>query len=263
DLDKPWLVCNAKRDLGVVCLQAGSTSGRRSLAPRPEVDVVSARHLIIGAGEVGTALRQVLAASGPCEIRDVEPVEAQVDVLHIAFPWSATFVEHVHAYRAQHGADLVIVHSTVPVGTCDEHGWVHSPVRGRHPRLAPGLRVFVKHFGGVRASEAAYHWPGWTRVHPYARDTAAGKLWELIQYGVQIQAEKAIHAWCPANGVDPEIADTEFAETYNDGYRRLNEPQFVRPVLEHVPGPIGGHCVVQNARLLDHPLARIVTDGLP
>jgi len=223
---------------------------------------VSARHLVIGAGEVGTALHQVLRASGPTAIRDVEPVEAQADALHIAFPWSAAFVEHVHDYRAQHGADLVIVHSTVPVGTCDEHGWVHSPVRGRHPRLAPALRVFVKHFGGARAAQAAKLWPGRTRVHARARDTEAGKLWELVQYGVAIQVEKAIHAWCAEHDVNFDIAYREFAETYNAGYKWLDEPQFIRPILEHVPGPIGGHCVVQNAPMIDHPLSRIVTDGL-
>src|SRR5690606_40778498 len=53
--------------------------------------------------------------------------------------------EHVQRYAAEHGAELVVVHSTVPVGTCDANGWVHSPVRGRHPNLVGGLRKFVKH----------------------------------------------------------------------------------------------------------------------
>src|SRR5690606_24505606 len=151
---------------------------------------------------------------------------------------------------------------TVPVGTCDARGWVHSPVRGRHPHLAEGLRTFVKHFGGLGADEAAQHWPGRSRTHAFARDTEAGQLWELVQYGVNIRIEKAIHAWCVEHGVDPEVAYTEFAETYNEGYRALGDEHFVRPVLKHMPGPIGGHCVVQNAPHIDHPLARIVTEGL-
>jgi len=220
-------------------------------------------HLVVGAGEVGTALHTVLGTRAACEIRDVLPVgDVQAEVLHIAFPWSERFVEQVQGYVAEHGAELVVVHSTVPVGTCDAHGWVHSPVRGRHPHLAEGLRTFVKHFGGERAYEAARHWPGWSRVHAWARDTEAGKLWELIQYGINIQVEKAIHEWCTERGADFEIVYTEFAETYNRGYRELGEERFVRPVLDHVPGPIGGHCVVQNAGLIDHPLARIVVDGL-
>ena len=219
------------------------------------------RHLVIGAGEVGTALHTVLNTRDVCEIRDVDPIDYRADVIHIAFPWSDAFVEHVQRYAAEHGAELVVVHSTVPVGTCDANGWVHSPVRGRHPNLVGGLRKFVKHFGGLGAHEAALHWPGWSRVHTFARDTEAGKIWELIQYGVQIRVEKAIHAWCAENNVDFDIVYTEFADTYNDGYTQLGEYDFVRPVLKHMPGPIGGHCVVQNASMIDHPLARIVTDG--
>ena len=29
----------------------------------------------------------------------------------------------------------------------------------------------------------------------------------------------------------------------------LGRPEVVRPVLNYVPGPIGGHCVVSNAML--------------
>src|SRR5690606_41264469 len=106
---------------------------------------VPTRHLVIGAGEVGTALHTVLNTRDVCEIRDVDPIDYRADVIHIAFPWSDAFVEHVQRYAAEHGAELVVVHSTVPVGTCDANGWVHSPVRGRHTNLVGGLRKFVKH----------------------------------------------------------------------------------------------------------------------
>lgn len=220
-------------------------------------------HLVVGAGEVGTAVFEVLDTWAPDEVvlRDIDPIRIQADVLHVCFPWSDDFVGQVRGYELEHGVEQVIVHSTVPVGTCDAHGWVHSPVRGRHPHLTEGLETFVKHFGGVGAAEAAELWPGPTRVHARARDTEAGKLWELIQYGVQIRVEKAIHAWCLEHNVDPGIAYRQFAQTYNEGYTRLGDDHFVRPVLKHMPGPIGGHCVVQNAPLIDHPLARIVTDG--
>ena len=221
------------------------------------------RHLVVGAGEVGTAVHEVLDMWSPTAVlRDVDPIDLRADTLHICFPWSARFAEQVHGYTAEHGADLVIVHSTVPVGTCDPHGWVHSPVRGRHPNIADALGLFTKHFGGERADEAAKLWSNVspTAAHALARDTEAGKLWELIQFGINIQVEKAIHAWCIEHGVDPDVAYTQFAQTYNDGYAALRLPEFVRPVLKHMPGPIGGHCVAQNAWMVDHPIARLV-DG--
>jgi hypothetical protein len=219
-------------------------------------------HLIVGAGEVGRALAAVLADCGdPVAIRDLDRFDAVADVLHVCIPWTDDFPSIVARYHDEHHADLVVVHSTVPVGTCDANDWVHSPVRGRHPHLVDGLRAFVKHFGGRRASEAAKAFDAAqidTMLHSRARDTEAGKLWELVQYGVQIRVEKAIHDWCAENAADFDVVYTAMARTYNEGWDRLGFGEFVRPVLTHEPGPIGGHCVRQNASLIDHPLARLV-----
>lgn len=218
------------------------------------------KQLIIGAGEVGQALHEVITGS---DLRDLEDPEtlSRVDVLHIAFPWSEDFAKYVNRYQGMYGADLVIVHSTVPVGTCDPMDWVHSPVRGRHPRLALGLREFTKHFGGTGADVAADFWkgtvgPAW--IHGRAAETEAGKLWEMVQFGLQIVVEKEINAWCEELGLDSDEVYREFAATYNDGYRIVGEPQFARPILDHMPGPIGGHCVLKACELIDHGLGRFV-----
>ena len=221
-------------------------------------------HIVIGAGEVGAAIYQVLADSYTAELRDVEPSGGEADVAHVCFPYSARFVADVREYQQQHSADLIVVHSTVPVGTCDQNGWVHSPVRGRHPELREGVETFVKHFGGKRAGEAAriFRDAGVaTMTHAQAADTEAGKIWELAQYGLQIRVEKEFHAWCEARGIDFEVAYTLMAETYNEGYSKLGFDHFVRPILEHVPGEIGGHCVRENAWMVDHPIGDIVETG--
>lgn len=217
--------------------------------------------LVVGAGEVGTAVHAVLSRAHPVAIRDVEPVDLAADVLHVCIPWSNRFVEVVRGYQRQHLADLVVVHSTVPVGTCDSEGWVHSPVRGRHPELVDSLLTFVKHFGGARAEEAAkvFEVAGCdVAVHPLAAETESAKLWELVQFGLQVVIEQEIYQWCERSGLDPDVVYRQFAEGYNDGYIAMGLSQFVRPVLEHMPGPIGGHCVRQCSVLLDHPLAAMV-----
>lgn len=221
-------------------------------------------HVVVGAGEVGTAIYEVLADRFIVELRDVQPAGGEADVVHVCFPYSTRFIESVRECQQYHSANLVIVHSTVPVGTCDANGWVHSPVRGRHPALREGIETFVKHFGGSRAGEAAsvFNDAGVaTTVHDQAADTEAGKIWELAQYGLQIRVEKEFHAWCEARGIDFEVAYTLMAETYNEGYSKLGFDHFVRPILEHVPGEIGGHCVRENAWMLDHPIGDIVESG--
>lgn len=221
------------------------------------------KHLIIGAGQVGNALFDVLIDDGPTAIRDLRDESYKAEFLHICFPYSDQFVDEVKGYNAQYRPRLVIVHSTVPVGTCDPHGWAHSPIRGRHPNLEEGIRTFDKHVGGWRHEWAGdiFRNAGLVVVeHERARDTEAGKLWELLQYGVNIRVEKQMHEWCAENDVDFDIAYSQFAKTYNNGWARL-EPRFVRPVIEHQDGPIGGHCLINSMRFLNHPLARLVDES--
>lgn len=226
---------------------------------KPILPSLTLTQLVIGLGEVGEAMTAVLGCLG----RDVHWPDGSADVLHICFPWSDLFVSQVEAYQELYEADLVVVHSTIPIGTCDSHGWVHSPVRGRHPDLEAGIRTFVKFFGGNRAAEAAAIFQALgvkTIVTPKAAETEAAKLWELVQFGIQVKVEQAIWDHCTELGIDPDLVYRQFAQTYNAGYRELVASHLTRPVLVHVPGPIGGHCVRQNAALLDHPLARLVTE---
>lgn len=221
---------------------------------------------MIGAGPVGRAIFELIheledRSAHSAYLRDVTPADVEpprAEVLHIAFPFGPDFVEAVRGYQLEYDADLTVIHSTVPVGTSDGLGAVHSPVRGREELIAESLRSFVKYFGGPRAAEAAtvFRAAGVTcAIVSDARTTEAGKLWELVQFGVQVAVEKAIHRYCETWGIDRDIVYREFAATYNDGYMIVGEPHFHRPILDHVPGPIGGKCVVAGARMLRHPLS--------
>lgn len=225
------------------------------------------KHLVVGMGEVGTAVSSVLSRAHDVYTRDIHndvDIPGRLDVMDVCIPWSSDFVHTVYDYKADYNPRMIVIHSTVPVGVCDAEGWVHSPIRGRHPNLEEGVSTFVKHFGGHRAKEAALNWKAAgvpTAVHPRASDTEAGKLWELVQYGVQIQVEKAIHSWCAKNDLDFGVVYTAMAHTYNQGYEELGEHHLTRPILKHQSGPIGGHCVVPMSTLLDHPIAEIVRKG--
>ena len=96
------------------------------------------QQLVIGLGEVGTAISNILN----CDGIDAGDANSQdYEMLHICFPYSDAFVESVKAYKRIYKSEYVVVHSTVPVGTCDAEGWVHSPVRGVHPNLEEGIRT--------------------------------------------------------------------------------------------------------------------------
>ena len=156
------------------------------------------KHVVIGAGEVGSAVAEVLESGypGDVELRDLTGFPRKVDALHVAFPWSPAFAAAVRGYQQDYRPTVTIVHSTVPVGTCDALGVVHSPVTGRHPDLAASIRTFVKFFGGSQARYASSIFALLgiaTEITDRAATTEAGKLWELTQYGLAIVVERQIH----------------------------------------------------------------------
>lgn len=211
------------------------------------------KHLIVGHGEVGQAIHEVLGEADTYDIKDEgSKTHSGIDVVHICIPYIEDFSNIVKMWRDTLGA-LIIVHSTVPVGTCDELGVVHSPVRGVHPHLAEGIRTFKKYFGGKRADEAAKIFANLgivTKTYPEAKVTEAMKLWDTTSYGVMILLEKEIHKWCEENNLPFEEVYSEATRDYNEGYIKLGMENVVRPVLKHYPGKIGGHCVIQNAEIM-------------
>lgn len=220
------------------------------------------RHLIIGMGEVGNALKKIFPDAVTYDLNDdYSPVNTIVcDVIHICFPYDDDFVSDVAEYKRRYGEEaLLIIHATVPVGTSDKVGAVYSPIRGVHPNLEKGIRTFIKYFAGGRALEAGKIFRDvsiLTRVIADTRTLEAAKLWDTTAYGVMLLLEKEIWDWCHQNGVEFEIVYREFTETYNMGYTLLGMPHVLRPFLMHFPGKIGGHCVVENAAFLDSPSAR-------
>lgn len=224
------------------------------------------RNLVVGQGEVGKALLEVLRLGYPDTTGiDIGGEIPQADWVHIAFPWSSDFLEEVGRYQQETGG-TIIVHSTVPVGTCDPNGWVHSPVRGRHPDLAQSLLLFVKFVGcedEKLATRVAYLLRTCgisVEVLPDAKTTEAGKLWELAQFGVAVLLEKQIARFCEDHAIPRAIVYERFAQTYNEGYASMGEGRFVRPVLDHEEGPIGGHCIIPSMDLLNDRVADWVWD---
>src|SRR5690606_3360429 len=91
------------------------------------------------------------------DIRDVDdPHEIlKYDMIVVAFGWHVGFEGTVRRYVEKHlnPGGIVLVASTVPVGTCWPWGWNHLLVRGRHPYMADSFRVGKLQVSGPRAGE--------------------------------------------------------------------------------------------------------------
>jgi len=220
------------------------------------------RALILGKGEVGQALYEVLEPYNEIAIFDINPPPIDVvDILHICFPYSDKFVDEVKRYKAKYKPKLTVIHSTVPVGTSALCEATHSPIRGNHAYMADSIRQFVKFVGGKDADAVAEHFNrAGLRVQVCRRSetTELAKLLCTTFYGVCIEYTKAAEKACEAEGVPFAEAWTRWQETYNDGYERMGRPEFRRPILAPIQGAIGGHCVLPNAELFDFPFGNLV-----
>lgn len=216
-------------------------------------------HLIIGYGQIGRSLSSVLQRKyQTIGIDKGANVAGEYESVHVCYPYSPKFVEITKAYLKKYKPDLVIIHSTVPIGTTRQLGQnaVHSPVIGVHPNLEAGMRTFIKFFGGVnrQKTEQASQIFKRLNIHVELRgkpeETEAAKLLCTTYYGWNIIFEKMVREYCKQNKLDFAFVYTQWNLNYNKGYTKLGMANVMRPVLEHMDGPIGGHCVIPNAEIL-------------
>ena len=115
--------------------------------------------LVVGLGEIGRPLLEILRGAHQAEGRDLEdrPFDG-VQVLHLCFPFSSDFVSSAARYVSLYEPEVVVVNSTVVPGTTAEIQEktgvpaVYSPVRGKHARMKDELLHYRKFVAGSSAA---------------------------------------------------------------------------------------------------------------
>ena len=210
--------------------------------------------LVIGLGEVGGALAEVLERSAPVLRHDLERVDfdCPIGVMHICIPFAAQaqFVTTALSYIERFRPELTIINSTVLPGTTrmvaakSSSPVVFSPVRGKHVRMVQDLLRYVKFVAGADSAAATMATEHFSRAGLRTRSMSKlealelAKLAETTYFGVLIGYAQELDRYSERLGVDYSEA-TEFFE----------EIDFL-PRVRYYPGFIGGHCVIPNIKLL-------------
>jgi len=214
--------------------------------------------LVIGLGEIGAPLLEVVKGVYSAEGLDIEPKEVHgpVDMLHICFPYSADFVETATNYVNKFNPKLTIIESTVlPFTTSKiyektQKPVCHSPVRGRK---ADGFKwayfTYTKFIGPAKPefgkmAEEYYQSLGFkTHVCNSPLETEFMKILNTTYYGLMITWFQEIHRICEKFHLKEKEVIEFFRTTQRD-----SGGKHLRPVF--YGGVIRGHCVVPNAELL-------------
>ena len=231
---------------------------------------------IMGVGEVGSAIAQIFAKRYTVLKKDLkfdEIKNAQIKVLHVSIPYSNKFETAVLAQIKKNNPKLIIIHSTSKPGTTEnifkktKIPTVHSPVMGTHPNLVRDILNFKKIIVPINeksANLAVSHFKSVgikTEVFNSPFESEIGKLLDTTYYGWNIVFAKIVWDLCQKSNVDFKNVYTQFNKIYNSGYNK-SKPNVIRPVLQYQAGPIGGHCVIPNLKLLeeydDNPISKFI-----
>jgi UDP-N-acetyl-D-mannosaminuronate dehydrogenase len=235
--------------------------------------MVKEKVLVVGLGEVGRPLFELIRESGKFEVYgfdlDAEKMRSigqsedvlppAVDVMHVCIPCvdKEDFVNSVVGYVGRFKPKLVIVDSTVAPGTTAEiyrrvNGSclvAHSPVRGVHKgveHMKWELKRWTKYVGGVNeesAEKAKAHFEKLglkTKVLKGCLETELAKLFETTYRAWMIVCFQEMHRISRHFGADFDSVVDFIEDTH---LVRLD-----RPVM--FPGVIGGHCLIPNVKLL-------------
>jgi UDP-N-acetyl-D-mannosaminuronate dehydrogenase len=209
--------------------------------------------VVVGLGEVGRPLLKVLERVHRVEGVDLpaRDVAGPVDLLHVCYPAEiADFVGATAGYVKRYHPEIVVIHSTVPVGTTRAVQAVvpvtvvHSPVRGKHARMEEELVGYTKFIGtsdpGTAARVERYFQEAGMRTRslesPEATELA--KLTETTYFGLLIAFAQDVDRMARQVGAPYEVITSFYDEI---GYL---------PTTRFFPGVIGGHCVMENIALL-------------
>src|SRR4051794_11940511 len=166
--------------------------------------------VVVGLGEVGGPLLEIIRQKHPAIGVDIEPAIPTGDcaVLHICYPFGSTFVNTAAKYIQEYGPALTIINSTVAPGTTravheiTRKPIVYSPIRGKHARMKQDMMRYVKFIGGIdrdAAVRAESHFQSIglkTKLVGSPEAAELAKLTETTYFGVLIAYAQEVSRYC-------------------------------------------------------------------
>jgi hypothetical protein len=230
--------------------------------------------LIVGKGEIGSAVGAVLSRVCDVHYVDIDPNKSDggvksPDYMHICFGYtnSSKFTANVLAYVKEFTPKVLVIDSTIPVGTTtklsEELGMpvVHSPVRGRHFDMKRQVCIFKKFVGCsdrlVGEDVADHFWSAGMPSMYLGRPeiTEMGKILETTYYGAVLALHQEYSLICDELGLDIVLVHNIWNDDANYGTNRLDGCDHLsKPTLN--PRAIHGHCVIPNLDLFEKSIKK-------
>ena len=207
--------------------------------------------VVVGLGEVGRPLLNILSREYDCVGVDIEPVEIsrKCSVLHLCIPYQiGDFTQISCEYISKYQPQYTVVNSTVAPGTTEAISErsgaqvAYSPVRGKHAKMEADMLRYRKFVGAEDpnvASAVIQHFSAAGFKTDRFRTAKIGEVSKLIEttwLGVLVSWAQEVE----------RLADN-YGASYDEVNAFIEEINFLPRVF---PGIIGGHCVMPNIEIL-------------
>lgn len=220
---------------------------------------------ILGLGEVGLVIKKLCQKKHQVFVRTRTRDQIKnhkIDILHICIPYNEKFESIVLKNLKEIKPKFIIIDSTVKPGTTQslykksKALLIHAPIIGIHPHLYKYLKVFKKPLGAVNTKAYALakkHFNDLgvkTQCFDTPFESELAKIMSTTYYAWNIIFEKYLYSLCLKHNANFDQVYVKWNKMYNLGYKK-SKPNVIRPILKHMPGPIGGHCLIPNVKILD------------
>ena len=227
--------------------------------------------LVVGLGEIGRPLFELIAESQKFLVfgldinkqkmesinQNPKNILSKIDIIHICIPFKnqQKFLRIVNDYITQYKPKLVIVNSTVSVGSTKKiHDncnclVAHSPIRGVHKDLNHmkwEIKRWTKYVGGVTPKAAQTASAHFKKIGLNVKKLKSSTETELAKL-----FETTYRAWMIACFQEMHRISKSFSGDFNDiidFIEDTHKTRFDRPIM--FPDFIGGHCLIPNTKLL-------------
>ncbi len=211
--------------------------------------------LVVGVGEIGRPIYDLLKMRNfrvegyDPNIPEFEstPLEEKYEMIHICVPYldEKQFDGIVKPYT--YLTDLLIIHSTVAVGTSRRLGAIYSPIRGVHHDMLNCLRSFTKYY--------AHH----EDLMEFEK-----RFPKCIRLDDSDKLERTKHVLVSRYAA--EMALDRYFQKHYPYYRELtfelNEKYGILPIYYNDNKEFGGHCIFPNIEFLnDDFIKKIVAES--
>ncbi len=224
-------------------------------------------HLIIGLGEVGTAIKEIILDSGnKFDVLDIDfkPHEdSTFDFLHICYPDSPEFAKYTQEYTNQYTSpnSILIIHSTINPGTTQKIAdffprVAYSPIRGTHPNLKP----YILHFQKFVATTDPLVGEEVTKLFEYLKIpvTLVVEDPKSLEFAKNLNTTFYMHLIVFTQAVAKLAKENDLNLTTITEFIESTGDRCLLPYAQAV----GGHCLIPNAKTLSKylPLAAYLVE---